>query len=124
MKISAFFLAVCLAAGFPAMEVKAADDVLENIYEEHQYKTENPDSDEAEGLFEKELKRDGITYRLSEIRTEVIEENLAETANHNHHGSVPGREDRKLPAGGNYRAGRHFLSAKGFHSGKSRYTGP
>ena len=61
MKISAFFLAVCLAAGFPAMEVKAADDVLENIYEEHQYKTENPDSDEAEGLFEKELKRDGIT---------------------------------------------------------------
>ena len=80
MKISAFFLAVCLAAGFPAMEVKAADDVLENIYEEHQYKTENPDSDEAEGLFEKELKRDGITYRLSEIRTEVIEENPAETA--------------------------------------------
>ena len=80
MKISVFFLTVCLAAGFPAMEVKAADDVLENIYEEHQYKTENPDSDEAEGLFEKELKRDGITYRLSEIRTEVIEENLAETA--------------------------------------------
>ena len=79
MKISAFFLTVCLAAGFPAMEVKAAADVLENIYEEHQYKTENPDSDEAEGLFEKELKRDGITYRLSEIRTEVIEENPAET---------------------------------------------
>ena len=80
MKISAFFLAVCLAAGFPAMEVKAADDVLENIYEEHQYKTENPDSDEAVGLFEKELKRDVIKYRLSEIRTEVIEENLSETA--------------------------------------------
>ena len=53
MKISVFFLTVCLAAGFPAMEVKAADDVLENIYDEHQYKTENPDSDGAEGLFEK-----------------------------------------------------------------------
>lgn len=75
VKFSAFLLAMFLAAGFPIMEVKAADGVLENLYEEHQYKTENPDSDEAEGLFERELKRDGVTYRLSEIRTEVIEKN-------------------------------------------------
>lgn len=77
MKSGAFFLAVFLAAGLPVMEAKAADGALENIYEEHQYTTENPDSDEAEKIFEKELKRDGVTYRLSEIRTEVIKENKA-----------------------------------------------
>lgn len=79
MKISAFFLVVCLAAGLPVMEAKAANDVLENIYEEHQYTTVNPDSDEAERLFDKELERDGVTYRLSEIRTEVIEEKPADS---------------------------------------------
>lgn len=80
MKCSALFLVMFLAACVPVMEAEAADGVLENIYEEHQYQTENPDSDEAEGLFEKEMKRDGVTYRLSEIRTEMIEEKPAGTA--------------------------------------------
>ena len=74
----AFLLAVFLAAGVPAFTVKAASntdgEVLENLYEEYQYVTENPDSDEAQKLFEKEIERDGRTYRLSEIRTEVVKE--------------------------------------------------
>ena len=72
----ACFLAVLLAAGAPTFTVLAAPDgeVLENLYEEHQYVTENPDSDEAQKLFEKEIERDGRTYRLSEIRTEVVKE--------------------------------------------------
>ena len=55
----AFLMAVFLAAGAPAFTVKAASDtegeVLENLYEEHQYVTENLDSDEAQKLFEKEI---------------------------------------------------------------------
>ncbi len=77
----AFLLAVFLAAGVPAFTVKAASntegEVLENLYEEHQYVTENPDSDEAQKLFEKEIERDGTAYRLSEIRTEVVKEEQA-----------------------------------------------
>lgn len=77
----AFLLAVFLTAGTPAFTVKAASntdgEVLENLYEEHQYVTENPDSDEAQKLFEKEIERDGTAYRLSEIRTEVVKEEQA-----------------------------------------------
>ncbi|MFR5631454.1 MAG: SpaA isopeptide-forming pilin-related protein [Monoglobales bacterium] len=73
-KLGVFLIICMMAAGTPAMKVQAAEDVLENLYEEHQYTTDNPDSDEAEKLFEKELERDGITYRLSEIRTEVVKE--------------------------------------------------
>lgn len=77
----AFFMAVFLAAGAPVFTVKAASntdgEVLENLYEEYQYVTENPDSDEAQKLFEKEIERDGTAYRLSEIRTEVVKEEQA-----------------------------------------------
>lgn len=74
LKLHGFLLAFVLAAGLPAVETMAADGVLENIYEEHQYTTGYPDSDEAEQLFAKEIERDGVTYRLSEIRTDVIDE--------------------------------------------------
>ena len=77
-RLGAFLLAVFLAAGVPAFTVRADSntegDILENLYEEHQYVTENPDSDEAQKLFEKEIERDGTAYRLSEIRTEVVKE--------------------------------------------------
>ena len=74
MKAGMFVLLAALTLGLPTMKAEAADEVLENIYEEHQYTTENPDSDEAEKLFEKEIERDGKKYRLSEIRTEVVTE--------------------------------------------------
>lgn len=74
MKAVLFLLLAVLALGMPTMKAEAADDVIENIYEEHQYTTENPDSDEAEKMFKKEIERDGTKYRLSEIRTEVVEE--------------------------------------------------
>lgn len=69
-------LAVVLVIWNPVITARAAqaDEVLENIYEEHQYTTDNPDSDDAEKLFEKEIERDGVIYRLSEIRTEVVTE--------------------------------------------------
>ena len=74
----ALLLAVFLATGIPAFTVRADSntegELLENLYEEHQYVTENPDSDEAQKLFEKEIERDGTAYRLSEIRTEVVKE--------------------------------------------------
>lgn len=71
-----FLILGLLLAGMPAKETLAAEsgEVLENLYEEHQYTTTNPDSDEAEKLFEKELERDGVTYRLSEIHTEVLKQ--------------------------------------------------
>lgn len=71
-----FLILGLLLAGMPAKETLAAEsgEVLENLYEEHQYTTTNPDSDEAEKMFEKELERDGITYRLSEIHTEVLKQ--------------------------------------------------
>ena len=85
LRTGAFFLTILLAAGstlgLPPCDVYAAEgepaaeqEVLENIYEEHFYTTDNPDSDEAQQLFEKEIERDGRKYRLSEIRTEVVEE--------------------------------------------------
>lgn len=67
MKAGLFLLLAVLALGTPTMKAEAADDVIENIYEEHQYTTENPDSDEAEKMFKKEIERDGTKYRLSEI---------------------------------------------------------
>ena len=74
IKMGMFLLLALLMAGLPTEKVQAAEDVIENLYEERQYTTQNPDSDEAEKLFEKELERDGVTYRLSEIQTEVIDE--------------------------------------------------
>lgn len=74
IKAGMFLLLAIMAVSTPVMETQAAEDVIENIYEEHQYTTENPDSNEAEKLFEKEIERDGKKYRLSEIRTEVLEE--------------------------------------------------
>lgn len=74
VKAGMLLLLAVMAFGMPAMEVQAAEDVIENVYEEHQYITENPDSDEAERLFEKEIERDGKKYHLSEIKTEVMEE--------------------------------------------------
>lgn len=77
--IHMLLLAAILAVGSPAFRAEAAEEpeILENIYEEHQYVTENPDSDEAQKLFEKEIERDGTSYRLSEIRTEVVKEERA-----------------------------------------------
>lgn len=74
MGASMLLLAVILAAGLTTMQAQAAEEVIDTIYEEHQYTTDTPDSDEAERLFQKELERDGTKYRLSEIRTEVIGE--------------------------------------------------
>ena len=74
IKAGMFLLLAIMVVSTPVMESQAAEDVIENIYEEHQYTTENPDSNEAEKLFEKEIERDGKKYRLSEIRTEVLEE--------------------------------------------------
>lgn len=54
-----FLLLAIMVVSTPVMESQAAEDVIENIYEEHQYTTENPDSNEAEKLFEKEIERDG-----------------------------------------------------------------
>lgn len=75
-RLGMFLLAGFLAIGGPALKAEAAEpgEVLENIFEEHQYTTDNPDSDEAQHLFEKEIERDGEVYRLSEIRTEVVRE--------------------------------------------------
>lgn len=73
LKMTALFVMVLISSGMTFVEVRAAEEkVLENIYEEHQYTTMNPDSNEAQKLFEKEIQRDGVTYRLSEIRTEVL----------------------------------------------------
>ena len=80
IKAGVFLVLFMLAFGAPAVEAQAAEDVIENVYEEHQYITENPDSDEAEKLFEKEIERGGTKYRLSEIRTEVIEEQGNQTS--------------------------------------------
>lgn len=76
IRLGILSLAAALALWNPAITARAAqtDEVLENIYEEHQYTTDNPDSADAEKLFEKEIERDGVTYRLSEIRTEVVAE--------------------------------------------------
>ena len=74
VKAGMFLLFVTLALSLPTVRAQAADEKIENLYEEHQYTTDNPDSDEAEKLFQKELERDGEKYRLSEIRTEVIKE--------------------------------------------------
>ncbi len=84
-RTGAMLLAVILAAGsvyrLSFFDVYAAgggtvpeQEVLDRIYEEHFYTTDNPDSDEAQKLFEKEIERDGRKYRLSEIRTEVVTE--------------------------------------------------
>ena len=69
-----FLILSILMVGLPAGNAQAAEEKIENLYEERQYTTQNPDSDEAEKLFEKELERDGVTYRLSEIQIEVIDE--------------------------------------------------
>lgn len=74
IKTGMFLLLTVFTLSMPVMKAEAAEDVIENIYEEHQYTTENPDSDEAEKLFDKEIERDGKKYRLSEIRTQVVEE--------------------------------------------------
>ena len=73
-KVGMFLILSILMVGLPAGNAQAAEEKIENLYEERQYTTQNPDSDEAEKLFEKELERDGVTYRLSEIQTEVINE--------------------------------------------------
>ena len=73
-KVGMFLILSILMVGLPVGKAQAAEGKIENLYEERQYTTQNPDSDEAEKLFDKELERDGITYRLSEIQTEVIDE--------------------------------------------------
>lgn len=89
------FLAGLFVVGNP-METRAAgqDTALENIYEERYYSTDNPDSDEAEKLFEKEMERDGETYRLSEIRTEVVSESKDASAGKLEIATSPFLEDR------------------------------
>ncbi|MBS5544773.1 MAG: hypothetical protein KHX49_02240 [Lachnospiraceae bacterium] len=81
-KVGMFLILSILMVGLPAGNAQAAEEKIENLYEERQYTTQNPDSDEAEKLFEKELERDGVTYRLSEIQTEVIDEDGGSAGSH------------------------------------------
>ena len=48
IKAGMFLLLAIMVVSTPVMESQAAEDVIENIYEEHQYTTENPDSNEAQ----------------------------------------------------------------------------
>ena len=79
-KLGMFLAVLFLALHIPVMEAQAAEETIENVYVEHQYTTDNPDSDDAEKLFDQEIERDGKTFRLSEIKTETIKESGSNTS--------------------------------------------